>query len=58
VHSQINKLNKIGLFCCNIRLSTSKFEFSASCRSEAKIPIPRDWSAIEIPTQRGQLGMI
>jgi hypothetical protein len=40
VHSQINKLNKIGLFCCNVCLSTSKFEFSAACWSEAEIPPP------------------
>jgi hypothetical protein len=35
VHSQINKLNKIGLFCCNLSLSTSKFEFDAVCWSAA-----------------------
>jgi len=29
VHSQINKLNKIDLFCFDFNLSTSKFEFSA-----------------------------
>ena len=35
---QINKLNKIGLFYCDVCLSTSKFEFSATCWSAAEIP--------------------
>jgi len=69
VHSQINKLNKFGLFCCSVRLSTSKFQFSPACwsaaeipihrgRSEAKIPMNRSWNAVRIPTQRGSSGWI
>jgi len=49
VYSQINKLNKIGLFCCNVRLSTSEFEFSPACWSAAEIPIHRGRSETKIP---------
>jgi len=56
VHSQIDNLNKIGLFCCDLNLSTSKFEFSAACWSAAEIPIHQGRNAVEIPSQRGSAG--